>query len=289
MARAVGMKLPRWRPVCPECGYSLRGLTSDRCPECGEPFPTTQRTFRRWALRRIPWDRRHRSSLVRAYFATVFLIVFCPWKAARGLVIPDRWGRAVRWAMGHTFIAGVLASFLGGRHVGAHWIGRLLDSQAKIWNPELLVVPVERSLTWAAQGIFAWWLVFLLPPLMGIALRYAVPVRHPAVRWSGVKWALYSTAVLPAGVAIWSALVLVSNAGKSYADLFLNDLSSFPHLPPAAYAGVYIACFATGIAVSPFGNLRGTRVFLRWAVGLALVWVLLTRVLFPTFALEDLL
>jgi len=20
---------------CPECGYSLRGLTSDRCPECG--------------------------------------------------------------------------------------------------------------------------------------------------------------------------------------------------------------------------------------------------------------
>ena len=20
---------------CPDCGYSLRGLTSDRCPECG--------------------------------------------------------------------------------------------------------------------------------------------------------------------------------------------------------------------------------------------------------------
>jgi predicted RNA-binding Zn-ribbon protein involved in translation (DUF1610 family) len=23
-------------PVCSECGYSLEGLTSDRCPECGE-------------------------------------------------------------------------------------------------------------------------------------------------------------------------------------------------------------------------------------------------------------
>jgi hypothetical protein len=23
---------------CPQCGYSLRGLTEDRCPECGKPF-----------------------------------------------------------------------------------------------------------------------------------------------------------------------------------------------------------------------------------------------------------
>lgn len=23
---------------CPNCGYDLRGLTKDRCPECGEPF-----------------------------------------------------------------------------------------------------------------------------------------------------------------------------------------------------------------------------------------------------------
>jgi predicted RNA-binding Zn-ribbon protein involved in translation (DUF1610 family) len=24
------------RATCPACGYSLEGLTSDRCPECGE-------------------------------------------------------------------------------------------------------------------------------------------------------------------------------------------------------------------------------------------------------------
>jgi len=26
-------------PVCDRCGYLLRGLTTPRCPECGEPFP----------------------------------------------------------------------------------------------------------------------------------------------------------------------------------------------------------------------------------------------------------
>jgi hypothetical protein len=29
-----------WDPTqCQRCGYSLRGLTSSRCPECGEPVP----------------------------------------------------------------------------------------------------------------------------------------------------------------------------------------------------------------------------------------------------------
>ncbi len=26
------------KPRCPECGYSLRGLTWSRCPECGKAF-----------------------------------------------------------------------------------------------------------------------------------------------------------------------------------------------------------------------------------------------------------
>ena len=66
------MRVSRWRPVCPDCGYSLRGATSDRCPECGVPYPTTARTYRRWAVRRLPWDRLHRGSLLIAYFKSPF-------------------------------------------------------------------------------------------------------------------------------------------------------------------------------------------------------------------------
>ncbi|MEW6253473.1 MAG: hypothetical protein AB1716_22750, partial [Planctomycetota bacterium] len=48
----------RWRPMCPECGYSLRGLASARCPECGEDLPAVGPGSRRWAVRRLVWDRR---------------------------------------------------------------------------------------------------------------------------------------------------------------------------------------------------------------------------------------
>lgn len=30
-----------WRRRCQDCGYSLRGLTSPRCPECGKSFGST--------------------------------------------------------------------------------------------------------------------------------------------------------------------------------------------------------------------------------------------------------
>jgi len=31
-------------PVCPRCGYSLRGLAHNRCPECGHATATTDTT-----------------------------------------------------------------------------------------------------------------------------------------------------------------------------------------------------------------------------------------------------
>lgn len=36
IAKAV---VPRMERTCGECGYSLRGLKTDRCPECGTEIP----------------------------------------------------------------------------------------------------------------------------------------------------------------------------------------------------------------------------------------------------------
>jgi len=53
---------------CPECGYSLRGLTSDRCPECGLLLD-----FIESEVSLIPWERRREIGRTRAYWQTVVL------------------------------------------------------------------------------------------------------------------------------------------------------------------------------------------------------------------------
>jgi hypothetical protein len=48
---------------CPECGYSLRGLTSERCPECGLLLD-----FIESEVSLIPWERRREIGRLRAYW-----------------------------------------------------------------------------------------------------------------------------------------------------------------------------------------------------------------------------
>src|SRR3982751_1128730 len=47
---------------CEACGYTLRGQTARRCPECGRPFSAGTA-----GCSRIPWEHRHRLGPVRAY------------------------------------------------------------------------------------------------------------------------------------------------------------------------------------------------------------------------------
>lgn len=56
---------------CPECGYSLRGLTSERCPECGLLLD-----FIESDASLIPWERRRAIGRMRAYWQTVFRVIF---------------------------------------------------------------------------------------------------------------------------------------------------------------------------------------------------------------------
>jgi hypothetical protein len=62
---------------CPECGYSLRGISSPRCPECGLllDFVESDRPL-------IPWELRREIGRVRAFRQTVWQVlrrpkVFC--------------------------------------------------------------------------------------------------------------------------------------------------------------------------------------------------------------------
>ena len=56
---------------CPTCGYNLRGLTGNRCPECGGDIEAYRQ---RGSL--LPWVYRDRIGRFRAFWKTVWLVTF---------------------------------------------------------------------------------------------------------------------------------------------------------------------------------------------------------------------
>jgi len=63
---------------CESCGYNLRGLTGDRCPECGSEFDPDA-----LPIAQIPWLRRSRIGVWKAYWQTVFAVILHPIQFAR--------------------------------------------------------------------------------------------------------------------------------------------------------------------------------------------------------------
>src|SRR4051812_49873852 len=63
--------------LCEGCGYSLVGLSGERCPECGEGFDPNE-----LPLARVPWLFRRRYGAVWAYVKTVWMVVLRPGRFA---------------------------------------------------------------------------------------------------------------------------------------------------------------------------------------------------------------
>src|ERR1041385_7387891 len=57
--------------ICPDCGYSLRGLTVARCPECGLTLD-----FIEGGQSTLPWAHRRPGGFWRSYWRTVWLVMF---------------------------------------------------------------------------------------------------------------------------------------------------------------------------------------------------------------------
>lgn len=62
---------------CPACRYSLRGIDSDRCPECGTHIDRTL-----LFAGQIPWVHRDVVGSLAAYWHTVWLVLWRPGRVA---------------------------------------------------------------------------------------------------------------------------------------------------------------------------------------------------------------
>ena len=90
---------------CPYCGYNLRGLNLERCPECGKTFSPDE-------LRRsqLPWTHRAAIGRRKAFWRTVGMVTFHPGRFCREIAWPvdHRGAQKFRWLV----IAHVLAALL---------------------------------------------------------------------------------------------------------------------------------------------------------------------------------
>lgn len=59
--------------VCANCGYDLRGLASNVCPECGTGFDPTRKS-----PAPIPWLHRRSLGYVRAFLQTIWIAIVRP-------------------------------------------------------------------------------------------------------------------------------------------------------------------------------------------------------------------
>lgn len=80
--------------LCPGCGYDLRGLTSERCPECGFGLAEL-----RAGEAQIPWVHRARLGWFKAYWKTVWWVTRWPERLPPEMARPVNYrdSQSFRW------------------------------------------------------------------------------------------------------------------------------------------------------------------------------------------------
>ncbi len=281
------LRMNRWRPVCPDCGYSLRKLKGERCPECGGAFPTDRKSFRRWAFHRLPWDQSDRGYLPTVYLKSIVCILFTPKRAARGLSMPDRWGRSIRWVFFHLANAVLVAVLLTNYQYYIRYV------ITRYW-PDLLSMPIrdqrffdspDRVAVWFAQAVIAWTIKF--GAMVGIAslISYHAPGRHRAAKRSGVKWAMYSSVAIMA-VSSCTIAGFVTLGDSHIQTQMLGMISKFTvTISATAYGWLW----AIGIGANPFNRWRGCSVAVQYAMIYFAIWLVCSRLVLNSSPLGGLL
>ena len=270
----------------------MRRPATDRCPECGQPFPTQSRVYRRWAWRRLTWDRASRGSLFFAYIKTMLAIVFTPRRAARGLLLPDHYPRAIRWGVLHIVLTALLGLALGSDLYFTLFAVNTIDDVQGVWSQFERPPPTVSTVAlWATQSLVAWLVAIGVLPLLGILLGVSVPGRHAAAKRGMAKWSLYASPIpllVLVGAAVangWHGLLF---RGIGWWSLLLRYSLPAPALL-LLVAAAYAVWWALGAAGHPYLRRRGIGVFVVHVALYLVTWLLVTGLLFNPDGLRALL
>jgi hypothetical protein len=86
--------------LCPACGYDVRGIASERCPECGGALDRE-----RMRQSRLPWTFRRDIGRVRAYVRTVAMVIRDPLAVADEVARPVSFDDARKFRLVTVLIA----------------------------------------------------------------------------------------------------------------------------------------------------------------------------------------
>lgn len=149
--------------VCPGCGYDLRGISSDRCPECGQAIDRAT-----LSVSRIPWSHRNQIGRARAYWRTSLLVIFRSKRLPEEIARPVSFADAQRFRHVTVLLAWLpLAAWAAGL-VLANWD----DATAGLRSP-------ESRFSWWLEAtslvslLFAIWLALLM--VSGVASYFFHP------------------------------------------------------------------------------------------------------------------
>lgn len=203
---------PATELLCPRCGYDVRGLDSDRCPECGLPLDDV-----RAARSAIPWVYARATGRRRAYGRTVAFVTFHPIRLARDPAAVLDYADAQRFRLRTAAL--LYVGFLG-------LTAALIDANPGTWQ-QMLTDGVWIYIMLAVGGFFGLLGLTGVPTYLFHPRRLTVPAQNRAI-----ALAYYACAPL-----VWSG-VLALLVG---AWVLISDRGGLPFAPPLWLGAALVA------------------------------------------------
>lgn len=102
---------------CPGCSYSLRGIESARCPECG-----VELDWAKLGVSKIPWVHRREVGRVRGFLKTVWLVIARPGEVGReaNRAVGYRDAQSFRWIVVASATVPLWGWILAGQIIWGH-------------------------------------------------------------------------------------------------------------------------------------------------------------------------